>query len=523
MALFLQQAPCNTDPKTDQAKQSRMENKVTVDDLTKAARQKAGPSPLLPVYTTFIAVLGGLVVVAALLRIPEDRIGLALFAGMACLAELANVELPSASHSRVSVSSVVGIASIVAFGPLAGAFVHVASGLTTLATTTLLSRRPKAGRAKPFRRAAFNIGMYVTASAIAGASYVVLGGSCGQVGQLNNVIPLVVASTVDVLVNLLLLIEVISLQTRKSPLEIWKTNFQWAAPIAIAGNIFGGILALAWEMFTYLGLAVFLLPILATSYSFRLYVANSKVYVDQLEKVNRNLDDANMGLLETLGAVIDAYDMYTYGHSTQVAVYAGEIATRLGMSPQEHQKILKAAMVHDLGKVSIYDSIIRKKGRLTDEEFNLLKRHPAIGAEIISRMKGLQDIVPMVRHHHERWDGLGYPDGLAGEEIPLGARILCLADSLDAMFSDRPYRPTRTYKEVMTEIAACSGSQFDPRLVEVLFQLADELGRGFFKNSAAAVDKAVQNDGLSLMGRLERHMKKSMLPEKDKPPPDKPA
>ena len=172
-------------------------------------------------------------------------------------------------------------------------------------------------------------------------------------------------------------------------------------------------------MFTYLGLAVFLLPILATSYSFRLYVSNSKVYVDQLEKVNKNLDDANMGLLETLGAVIDAYDMYTFGHSTQVAVYAGELATRLGMSPEEHQKIIKAALVHDLGKVPIYDSIIRKKGRLTDEEYNLLKRHPAIGAEIISRMKGLQDLIPIVRHHHERWDGLGYPDGLAGEEIPL--------------------------------------------------------------------------------------------------------
>lgn len=496
-----------------------MEHKVTVDDLTGVSRRKLGPSPLLPVYTTLIAVFGAVIVLVSLLRFPEDVMGLVLFAGMASLAELANVELPSSSHSRVSVSSVVGIASIMAFGPLAGAFVHVASGLTTLITTTLLSRRPKAGRVSLFRRAAFNIGMYVTASAIAGATYLALGGTSGTVGQITNVIPLVAAAAVDVLVNLLILIEVINLQTRKSPLEIWKTNFQWAAPIAIAGNIFGGILALAYEMFTYLGLAVFLLPILATSYSFRLYVSNSKVYVDQLEKVNKNLDEANMGLLETLGAVIDAYDMYTFGHSTQVAVYAGELATRLGMSAEDHQKIVKAALVHDLGKVSIYDSIIRKKGRLTDEEYNLLKRHPAIGAEIISRMKGLQDIVPMVRHHHERWDGLGYPDGIAGKEIPLGARILCVADSLDAMFSDRPYRPTRSYKEVMTEVAACSGSQFDPDLVEVLFQMADELGRGFFKNSAAVVDRAVQMDGVPLLGRMDRHMKKSMIPEKERPSP----
>jgi len=492
-----------------------MEVKATVEKLPGLTRPNPGPSPLLTVYTTMVSVMGFLILVVAIVSLPEDCMGLVIFAALAAIAELANVELLSGSRSRVSVSSVVGIASIMVFGPLAGALIHMVSGITTIVTTTLGSQRPKAGRVSMLRRGAFNTGMYVTATAVAGLVYSGLGGKSGLVNDFSNFAPLLAAATVDVLVNLLILIEVIALQTGKSPAEIWKENFQWAAPIAIVGNCFGGVLALAYEMFTYLGLAVFMLPILAVSYSFRIYVANSKVYVDKLEQMNKDLDEANLGLLETLGAVIDADDVYTFGHSTQVAVYAAGLAAKLGLPTEEQTRIVKAALVHDLGKVAIMDNIIRKKGQLTDEEYTLMKRHPAIGAQIISRMKGLQDLVTLVRHHHERWDGRGYPDGLAGEEIPLGARILALADALDAMFSDRPYRPTRSYKEVMSEIAQCSGSQFDPMIVEKFFRMAEEKGRGFFKNSAVVVDHAMKIEGLPLLGRMDRYLKKSMLPERD--------
>jgi HD-GYP domain-containing protein (c-di-GMP phosphodiesterase class II) len=159
------------------------------------------------------------------------------------------------------------------------------------------------------------------------------------------------------------------------------------------------------------------------------------------------------------------------------------------------------------------DTIFSKEGPLTDEECNFVRRHPIIGAEILGRTKGLQELVPMVRHHHERWDGGGYPDGLEGEEIPLGARILALADALDALCSDRPYRRTRSLKEVMEEIIECSGAQFDPNVVKAFLAVAEERDRDFFKNSAVTVDKVLRKNGVANVSKDLRYLKKSMMPE----------
>jgi putative nucleotidyltransferase with HDIG domain len=469
------------------------------------------PSRWLTLYTIGISLTGALFLITALLTLPWEQGGLMVFAGLAALAELANVELYNSSRSRVSVSSVIGIASIILFGPLAGAITHVSSGLMTVITTSLRTHKPERRRVSLFRRSTFNMAMFVTAASMAGLAYRFTGGQSGNVMLVSNLIPILAAATVDVLVNLVILIGVISLQTRRPMLQIWNDEFQWAAPIAIAGNIFGAVLALAYEMFAWLGLTVFMLPILATSYSFRLYVANTKVYLEKLQHMNEELDEINLGLLETLGAVIDAYDVYTYGHSNQVAVYAGALAEKLGLPETEKVRLIKAALVHDLGKVAVEDSIIGKQGPLTNEEYNLVKRHPLIGAQIVGRMKGFQDLVDPVLHHHERWDGKGYPDGLAGEEIHLGARILALADALDSMFSDRPYRATRSYKEVIAEVARCSGTQFDPIVAQAFFALVEEKGRDFFSNSALIVDKNVHPDGGNELDRLERYLKKSMI------------
>jgi putative nucleotidyltransferase with HDIG domain len=332
--------------------------------------------------------------------------------------------------------------------------------------------------------------------------------------QVSTILPLVGAATADTVANVAILIGVLVLQTRRHPLEIWKRDFQWASPIAILGGIVGGgALALAYEMFNVVGVAVFFLPVLTTGYAFRLYVDNMKGYVDRLEEVNLTLEESNLELLETLGAVIDAYDVYTYGHSTQVAVYAGAIAEKMNLSPKEQAVVVRAALVHDIGKVGIVDSITAKTGRLTDEEYNVMRRHPAIGAQIVGQMKGLQELTPLVRHHHERWDGGGYPDGLEGAEIPLGARILALADTLDAMFSDRPYRSTRSFREVVEEIVCSSGEQYDSDVVEAFLVLAKEKGRDFFANSAASVDRAVQVARVASTddGGVRYFLKKSML------------
>jgi hypothetical protein len=299
-----------------------MEPDTTLISTSAFSPKVNGPSRWLAWYTNLIILVGIAIILFACANLPEDLVGLTVFASMAAVAELSNVELFSNSRSRVSVSSVIGISSILVFGPLAGAIVHVATGLMTLATTTLRSQNAANGRPRvsAWRRTAFNTSMFVIAIAVAGWTYQLSGGTTGNVMMMNNLLPLLAAATIDVLVNLVILIGVISLQTRRTVSSIWNDDFQWAAPIMIAGNIFGAVLSLAYEMFRFLGLAVFMLPILATSYSFRLYVAKSKGYVDKLQKMNDELDEINMGLLETLGAVITADDAYTYGHSTQVAV-----------------------------------------------------------------------------------------------------------------------------------------------------------------------------------------------------------
>lgn len=314
--------------------------------------------------------------------------------------------------------------------------------------------------------------------------------------------------------NLIILMGVIRLQTGNKLSEVWNQHLKWGVPINLVGGIIGGgALALAYEMFEALGVLVFFLPVIATSYSFRLYVSNMKEYVNKLEAANRDLDEANIGLLETLGAVIDAYDIYTYGHSTQVAIYAEAIAEKMGLSAEAQTTIVKAALVHDVGKIGIMDSIIGKPAALTDDEYNIVKRHPVIGAEIVGRMKGVQALVPLVRHHHERWDGYGYPDGLVGEEIPLGARVIAVADSFDAIFSDRPYRPTRSFKDARDEIARGAGIQFDPEVVAAFLALAEERERDFFKNSAALADRALLVAGLGAATTGARILKKSMIPD----------
>jgi putative nucleotidyltransferase with HDIG domain len=258
-------------------------------------------------------------------------------------------------------------------------------------------------------------------------------------------------------------------------------------------------------------LALFVLPIFATSYAFRLYLDNLRSYVDQLEVANRQLDEANVDLLHTLGAVIDAYDLYTFGHSAQVARYAEAIAEAMKLPLEERKAIVRGALIHDIGKVGVADSIVGKQGRLTDEEYAAMKMHTVIGAEIVNQMPLLQSLVPLVRNHHERWDGRGYPDGLKGEESPLAARIIAVADSVEAMLSDRPYQATRSLEEVVKEVVRCAGQQYDPHVVTAFQYVARTRGTDFFINSAAKIANELQNgEPINITHRIG-YAKKSMV------------
>ena len=465
------------------------------------------------VYTSVVSLLGLFVVALVLAYPPKDWLGPILFGALAAVAELFRVELfVSSRSSSVSVSGIVAVASIVAFGPLAGALTHLIAGATTAITTSRSSNAPQGDRAKWLRRTAFNIGMWVTASAFAGWIFICMGGQPGNISQLSNLVPLVGAATIDVVVNLALLIGVISLQTGRHPAAIWRQDFRWTIPITVLGGILGGgILALAYEMFHLPGLLLVFLPVLSTGYAFRLYVNHTREYVNQLEAANRRLDEAIAGLLETLGAMLDADDSYTYGHSAQISQYAEALAEHMGLDATQRAVVSRAALVHDIGKVGVPDHILGKPGPLTADEYAIMKQHTIIGADIIGRMKGFEALIPIVRHHHERWDGRGYPDGLAGEDIPLAARIVTLADAVEAMCSDRPYRSARSFADVLAEVRRCAGRQFDPGVVDALFAIVATKGEAFFTNSAEAVDKRILGNAMRSVETKTRRVKKSMI------------
>ncbi|MEA2708328.1 MAG: hypothetical protein QOF78_929 [Phycisphaerales bacterium] len=177
-----------------------------------------------------------------------------------------------------------------------------------------------------------------------------------------------------------------------------------------------------------------------------------------------------MGLLHSLTSAVDAKDAYTCGHSERVALLSRHLAKQIKLTDHEVERIYMAGLLHDVGKIGVPEAVLQKPGKLTPEEFDQMKKHPAIGARILADIKQIKDIIPGVLHHHERYDGKGYPTGLCGEDIPLMGRILCLADCFDAMTSNRTYRKALPLEVALMEIRRCSGTQFDPGLAEAFLR-----------------------------------------------------
>lgn len=191
----------------------------------------------------------------------------------------------------------------------------------------------------------------------------------------------------------------------------------------------------------------------------------------------REVEQLLVGFVQSLVSTLDAKDPYTRGHSERVALVAQRIGRQLGLSEKDLDDIHLSGLLHDIGKIGVDDSVLQKPGRLTDEEFEQIKKHPTIGYNILYGLKNLRHILPGVRSHHESWDGSGYPDGLAGEDIPLMARILAVADSYDAMGSDRPYRKGMPLKKLESIFRDGAGSQWDARIIEAYFEVRDDIRR----------------------------------------------
>lgn len=290
----------------------------------------------------------------------------------------------------------------------------------------------------------------------------------------------------------------IGVTKRLSLISIWMEQFRWLAGHYFAACLGGFFLALAYAQLGPIGLLVFVLPIFMMHYAQKQYSDHTRQSVKELRRMNGELSQAtreieqanraivqmNHELFQTLAHILDARDPYVHNHSLQVGEYATAIATRLGLSPARVEHTRQAAYLHDIGKIGIAEGILHKPDRLTDGEYKIIKEHVNIGAGVLEISQSLRHLAPLIKFHHERWDGNGYPTGLKGEEIPVESRILAICDSVEAMASDRPYHKAMSLDAIVTEIKRCSGSQFDPKIVEVFCEILEEEGHALVVNSA---------------------------------------
>jgi putative nucleotidyltransferase with HDIG domain len=273
---------------------------------------------------------------------------------------------------------------------------------------------------------------------------------------------------------------VIALTEGKSAWAVWHDSYFWSFPnylvgaaVALGLNAFSK--AFGWQA------SLLLLPVLFVIYrSHRLYIERleeDKQRAEQERKHAQELASLHRRTIETLAVAVEAKDQTTRDHLARVEVYAMEIGRELGLSEMELKALEAAALLHDIGKLAVPEYIISKPGKLTPEEFEKMKIHPVVGAELLEQVEFPYPVAPIVRGHHEKWDGSGYPDGLSGEDIPIGARILSTVDCMDALSSDRQYRRALPLEEALAIVQKESGKSFDPRIVDLLSRRCVELER----------------------------------------------
>ena len=353
------------------------------------------------------------------------------------------------------------------------------------------------GRLDPVK-VLFNVcGMMANATALTYLTYYSLVGRFGS----NKPILLMVSALMFFFANTLPISIVIALTEGKSSRRVWSECYFWSFPYYLVGAAAVGLVGIinrsaGWQT------SLLVLPLIYWVYrSYRLYLGRLEAEKERVEVEKRHVEQIaslNMRTIEALALAIEAKDHTTHTHLQRVRTYAVEVARVLNLAEEQIEALRAAALLHDIGKLAVPEQIINKPGKLTPEEFEKMKVHPLVGAEILDRVAFPYPVAPIVRAHHERWDGTGYPEGLAGEGIPIGARILAAVDCLDALASHRQYRPALPLAEAMAKVKEKSGTWFDPKIVTILESRYIELER----MAQMAEDTAVA--GLSRTVRVER-------------------
>ena len=282
---------------------------------------------------------------------------------------------------------------------------------------------------------------------------------------------LTIAATAYFLANTVPLALVLSCESESSPFKLWRQEFPWYFPFYVVGAILAFLADFVGTHFGWMT-SLLLIPMVYTVY--RAYRAQMAIIRDREQHIVE-IEALHLRTIEGLAMAIEAKDQNTHEHLMRVRIYVSELGRIIGLDSLQMKALATAASLHDIGKLAVPEHIINKPGRLTPEEFEKMKIHPVVGADILERVRFPYPVVPIVRSHHEAWDGSGYPDGLEGEEIPIGARILSAVDCFDALASDRPYRRALPVEEALAYLKSKAGVQFDPEVVRLLEEHYPEL------------------------------------------------
>ena len=275
---------------------------------------------------------------------------------------------------------------------------------------------------------------------------------------------LAAAATIYFFSNTIPLALVLAWDQRTNPFLLWRRDFLWFFPFYIVGAVLAATAYFIGITYGWMT-SLLLIPMVYTVY--RAYSAQMAIVRDR-EQHAKDTEALHLRTIEGLAMAIEAKDKNTYRHLMRVRVYVAELGKLMGLDESLMKALLTASFLHDIGKLAVPEYIINKPGKLTPEEFEKMKIHPAVGADILARVRFPYPVVPIVRSHHEAWDGTGYPDGLKGEDIPIGARLLTAVDCFDALASERPYRKALPLDEAIAFVKSRAGIQFDPRVVELL-------------------------------------------------------
>lgn len=466
-----------------------------------AGGQPPAPKPMAPmqadarlphkprVFRLFVVCVIALGVVVAVVGTiagrPPDLVTIAMLAFLAILGELFQVNLYG--ENTVSVS----VAVVFAGALIAGVFGVVAVSAAIVLTHTVL-RRPL------LYKILFNWATHTLAG-----SLVALASFASPVAPsisylLVLLAPAAVLGYVYFGAETSLITVAMSLEKDRGFVAIWREQFSWLARYYVTLGVMGLVLAVAYASLGLWGVLVFFLPSFMMHFAQKQYVERTTQSVTETRRMNEELATANQEILRasqainqlneelfvTLAKIIDARDSYVYDHSAKVADYATAIANDMKLAQERTSALRQAALLHDIGKIGITEQLLNKPAKLTGPEYQTVKTHATLGADFLETSQGLRHLAPFVRHHHEWWNGEGYPSSLRGEEISMEARILAVCDAVEAMASDRPYHRAMGLDQIIAELERCAATQFDPKVVESFVRLTQEQGRQLVVNSA---------------------------------------